>query len=244
LNLVGKDSAEEVSYFKNYEVVLKEIYAYFAISHQKWQHLKLFQSLDNKDLQLAILRVVSTRWLSLSNAVSNLHQIIFSIKDVLYDEAFNDSCTKTRQWAKALYDDIDSEFILATKYLADILSIINDDIAPTCGYYLREYINDTLEFDELPSIFKEFALAFIKNLCQRFPNVGIYNAIQIFDFSQIPVNTREMVTFGENEIQVLEAKLGLKNYKELGFVEGWKRIFDSSQFIILYPNESKKVLET
>ncbi|CAG8851783.1 5958_t:CDS:2, partial [Gigaspora margarita] len=242
LNLVGKDSAEEVSYFKNYKVVLKEIYIYFATSHQKWQHLKLFQSLDNEDPQLAILRVVNA----------------------LYDEAFNDSCTKTRQWAKALYDDNDSEFILATKYLANILSIItiksitlefigyeDDDIAPTCEYYLREYINNTLEFDELPSIFKEFALAFIKNLCQRFPDVGIYNAMRIFDFSQIPVNTREIVTFKENEIQVLgkfygkfkqhndmnfsakvnriellkewrEAKLVLKNYKKLDFVEGWK----------------------
>ncbi|CAG8763530.1 15065_t:CDS:2, partial [Gigaspora rosea] len=248
LNLVGKDSAEEVSYFKGYEFTLKEIYAYFAPSHQKWKHFKLFQSLDNEDPQLSILRVVSTRWLSLSNAVSNLHQIIFSIKDALYDKALNDSCVKTRHRAKALYDDIDSKFILATKYLADLLSIISkltkifqsdyvalsdvykqlnvaiesitleftgyedDDIAPTCGYFLREYI---------------------------FPDVGIYNAMRIFDFSQIPISPREMVTFRENEIQPLEwheAKLGLKNYKELGFVEGWRRIFDSSQFAILYPN--------
>ncbi|CAG8728790.1 20588_t:CDS:2, partial [Cetraspora pellucida] len=177
LNLVGKDSADE-------------------------QHLKLFQSLDNEDPQLAILHVISTRWLSLSNAVSNLHQIIFSIKDALYNKALNDFCIKTRQRANTLYNDIDSEFILATKYLADILSIISD----------------TIEYDELPSVFKEFAISFIKNLCQRFPNV-------------------------ENEIQLLEllkewreVKLVLKNYKELDFVEGWKRIFDSSKFLILYPN--------
>ncbi|KAF0424731.1 zinc finger protein [Gigaspora margarita] len=79
-----------------------------------------------------------------------------------------------------------------------------------------------------------------------------------------------MVTFGENEIQVLgefygkfkqhndtnfsakvnriellkewrEAKLVLKNYKELDFVEEWKRIFDSSQFVILYPNVTEIV---
>ncbi|CAG8781295.1 27075_t:CDS:2 [Gigaspora margarita] len=184
LNLVGKDSAEEVSYFKY-----------------------------NEDPQLSILCVVNA----------------------LYDEALNDSCVKTRQQAKALYDDIDSEFILATTYLADLLSII-------------KYIYDTIEYDELHSIFKKFALLFIKNLCRRFSDVGIYNAMRIFDFSQIPTSPREMVTFRENKIQLLdnfygkfkqyndthfpakvnriellkewyEAKLVLKNYKELGFIE-------------------------
>ncbi|CAG8507876.1 2858_t:CDS:2 [Gigaspora margarita] len=107
--------------------VIIEIYAYFVTSYQKWQHLKLFQLLDNKDSQ---------------------------------------------QWAKALYNAIDSEFILATKYFADVLSIISkltkifqldyialsnvymqlnaaiesitlefigyedNDIVPTCEYYL------------------------------------------------------------------------------------------------------------
>ncbi|CAG8608681.1 10494_t:CDS:2 [Dentiscutata heterogama] len=262
LNLVGKDLAEEVSYFKGYEFTLKEIYAYFATSHQKWKYLKLFQSLDNEDSQLSILCVVSTRWLSLSNAVSNLHQIIFSIKDALYDEALNDFCAKTRQQAKALYDNIDSEFILATKYLADLLSIISkltkifqsdyvalsdiymqlniaiesitlefigyedDDIAPTCGYFLREYICDTIEYDELPSIFKEFALSFIKNLHQRFPNIeneilllgNFYGKFKQYDDIHFLAKV--------NRIELLkvwrETKLVLKNYKELGFVEGWR----------------------
>ncbi|CAG8492003.1 18823_t:CDS:2, partial [Gigaspora rosea] len=263
LNLVGKDSAEEISYFKNYEVVLKEIYAYFATSHQKWQHLKLFQSLDNEDPQLAILHIVSTRWLSLSNAVSNLYQIIFSIKDALYDEAFNDPCAKTRQRAKALYDDIDSEFILATKYLANILSIISK----LTKIFQSDYVALSDVYMQLNVAIESIILEFIgyEDDDIRFPDIGIYNAMRIFDFSQIPVNTREIVTFGENEIQLLaefygkfkqhndtnfsakvnriellkewrEAKLVLKNYKELGFVEGWKRIFDSSQFVILYPN--------
>ncbi|KAF0561097.1 zinc finger protein [Gigaspora margarita] len=79
-----------------------------------------------------------------------------------------------------------------------------------------------------------------------------------------------MVTFGKNEIQLLgdfyrkfkqyndthfpakvnriellkewrEAKLVLKNYKELGFVEEWRRIFNSSQFAIFYPNAAEIV---
>jgi len=81
----------------------------------------MFQNLDEEDPQLSILCIVSTRWLSLFNAVSNLHQIIFSIIDALDDDATNNSCNKTRQRAQRLYEDVDSEFILATKFLADIL---------------------------------------------------------------------------------------------------------------------------
>ena len=35
LNLVKKDIAKEVLYFEDYEVTLKEIYAYFDSSHQQ-----------------------------------------------------------------------------------------------------------------------------------------------------------------------------------------------------------------
>ncbi|CAG8814274.1 4302_t:CDS:2 [Gigaspora margarita] len=149
---------------------------------------------------------------------------------------FNNPCAKTRQQAKALYDNINLEFILATKYLADILSIISkltkifqsdyialsnvymqlniaiesillefigykdDNIALTFGYYLQEYINNTLEYNKLASIFKEFALAFIKNLYQRFFNITKVNRNKLLKEWQ-------------------EAKVVLKNYKELGFVK-------------------------
>ena len=81
----------------------------------------MFQSLDKEDPQLSVLRIINTRWLSLSNAVSNLHQIIFSIISALDDDATNNKCNKTQQRAQRLREDIDSEFILATKFLADIL---------------------------------------------------------------------------------------------------------------------------
>jgi hypothetical protein len=121
LNLAGKDSAKDIPYFEDYEVTLKEIYNYFVSSHQRWQHLKIFQNLDEENSQLSVLRVVNTRWLSLSNAISNLHQIIFSVIDALEDDMNNNTCNKTRQRAQRIYEDLDSEFILATKFLADIL---------------------------------------------------------------------------------------------------------------------------
>ncbi|CAG8854895.1 45909_t:CDS:2, partial [Gigaspora margarita] len=94
LALAGKDSAKDVLYFLDYEITIKELYTYFANSHSRWQNLQLIQAQDNETPELSILQVVSTRWLSLSNAVSNLHQIIFSEIDALQADAVNNSTTK------------------------------------------------------------------------------------------------------------------------------------------------------
>ena len=49
------------------------------------QNLKMIQD-ALEDLQLNILNIVNTRWLSMSNSVKNLHQILDSIIDALrYD---------------------------------------------------------------------------------------------------------------------------------------------------------------
>jgi len=52
------------------------------------QNLKLMQDI-NEDLQLNILNIINTRWLSMSNVVHNLHQIIFSVIDALNDDLAN-----------------------------------------------------------------------------------------------------------------------------------------------------------
>src|ERR1043166_9827556 len=94
--------------------------------------------------------------------------------------------------------------------------------------------------------------------------------MKIFDFNQIPTKQNEMAIYGKYEIKILgdfygsfkhqneqffpakvnktgliqewrEAKLLLKSYQEFNFVDGWRRIFTSSQFLILYPNLSKVV---
>ncbi|CAG8449832.1 16572_t:CDS:2, partial [Funneliformis caledonium] len=54
--------------------------------------------------------------------------------------------------------------------------------------------------------------------------------------------SNEIAIYGEHEIKILEwreAKLLLKNYQEFNFINGWRRIFTSSQFLTLYPNLSK-----
>jgi hypothetical protein len=82
LHLAGKDAANEVQYFKKYEAICKKLYPYFSGSYKRMLNLKMIQE-SNDDLQLAILNIITTRWLSLSNVVKNLYQILMSIIDVL-----------------------------------------------------------------------------------------------------------------------------------------------------------------
>jgi hypothetical protein len=51
-------------------------------------HLKMIeQSLDDPDLVL--LKIIKTRWLSLSNVISNLHRILTSVVVALEEDSAN-----------------------------------------------------------------------------------------------------------------------------------------------------------
>ncbi|GBB98646.1 hypothetical protein RclHR1_03290004 [Rhizophagus clarus] len=82
LYLIRKDTANEVQYFKKYEATCKELYSYFSGSYKRMLNLKMIQE-SNDDPQLAILNIINTCWLSLSNVVKNLYQILDSIIDAL-----------------------------------------------------------------------------------------------------------------------------------------------------------------
>src|SRR6185369_3366000 len=60
-----------------------------------------------------------TRWLSFSNSVSNLHQIMGSVLSAL-----SENINKGDKLAEVLYEQIDQTFISATKYLADLTNIL------------------------------------------------------------------------------------------------------------------------
>ncbi|CAG8551694.1 5703_t:CDS:2 [Ambispora gerdemannii] len=42
LALAGKDSATTVPYFMDYEVTIKDLYAYFGASHNRWRNLRIY----------------------------------------------------------------------------------------------------------------------------------------------------------------------------------------------------------
>jgi hypothetical protein len=75
------------------------------------QNLKLIQEM-NDDTQLIILNIINTRWLSMSNVVHNLHQIIFSIIDVLNDDINNAENSRDKIRASQLIDNLDPNFQL------------------------------------------------------------------------------------------------------------------------------------
>jgi len=124
LHLAGQDAAREVSYFKEYENICKQLYGYFSGSYKRMQNLKLIQDM-NDDPQLTILNIINTRWLSMSNVVHNLHQIIFSIIDALNDDMTNAENSRDKIRASQLIDYLDPNFIISTMFLADLMYILS-----------------------------------------------------------------------------------------------------------------------
>ncbi|CAG8549131.1 9580_t:CDS:2, partial [Dentiscutata heterogama] len=137
LALAGKDSAKDVPYFLDYEITIKELYAYFANSHSRWQNLQIFQAQNEKSLELAILQVVSTRWLSLSNSVSNLYQIIFFVIDVLQNDVINNSTAKSQQPFSDIHQELNKTIHSIT---IEFIRYPDENIEPTLGTHLHDYL--------------------------------------------------------------------------------------------------------
>ncbi|CAG8698384.1 28572_t:CDS:2 [Racocetra persica] len=219
---------------------------------QRIMHLKMIEE-NIGDPQLTVLNIIETRWLSLSNIIQNLHQILNSISDALLED-LNENMI-----AQALYNSIDKNFIITTKFFADILGILKRmnllfqknnitihevktqlditihtiqvqflGVEPTWGIHLRKYIIDNeISPTELPIIITKFACAIVESLEKRFPNRIQIDAFHIFDLMALPVNNSDFQKYGEDEIKILEA---------------WKRIFlDLPTFNEIYPETAKLI---
>ncbi|CAG8763419.1 7798_t:CDS:1, partial [Cetraspora pellucida] len=116
LALASKDAAEQTPYFEVYDETVRQLYSYFSQSYSHLQTLRMIQhTLDEPNLD--ILQAIKTRWLSLSNVVNNLYQIINSVISALLEDV-----SKGQKTAQRLYNCIDQDFLIATYFLADILS--------------------------------------------------------------------------------------------------------------------------
>ncbi|CAI2199915.1 5730_t:CDS:1, partial [Funneliformis geosporum] len=79
----------------------------------------------------------NTRWLSMSNCVKNLHQILDSVIDALcYDAEFGEK-PSNQDLAKNLLDDLDYEFVISTKFFADLMFILTKLI----NIFQKEYVS-------------------------------------------------------------------------------------------------------
>ena len=150
LHLADQDAAKEVTYFKEYEVICKQLYGYFSGSYKRMQNLKLMQDI-NKDPQLTILNIINTRWLSISNVVHNLHQVIFSVIDALNDDMVNAENSKDRDRASQLVSNLDPEFIISIMFLADLMYILSKMI--------KTFKHDHIDLSELKHSLKTIILA-------------------------------------------------------------------------------------
>ncbi|CAG8691472.1 679_t:CDS:2, partial [Gigaspora margarita] len=98
--------------------------------------------------------------------------------------------------AEALYNSINENFIITTKFFADILG--------TLRINLHKYMNDNdIIAEELPVIVTKFACAAIESLEKRFSNQIQIDAFHIFDPRTLPIENSNFQKYGKDEIETL-----------------------------------------
>jgi len=93
---------------------------------------------------------------------------------------------------KATIDSISEDFIGS------------EDIQPKYGIILHNYMDQKeINSGNLPNFIKDFAIAIIGALKERFPNSELYDALSIFDTKLLPKTESQMTTYGFKEISLL-----------------------------------------
>jgi hypothetical protein len=137
--------------------------------------------------------------------------------------------------AKALYEQLDDNFISATMYLADLTNILkklinafqlehlsvshfnlqldvaiktienefigSEEVPPNYGTIFKKYLEDNYDF--IPSFVREYSIAIINAIKNRFPEYELYSAFSIFDPKELPDDDTELVLYGNQEIEIL-----------------------------------------
>ncbi|RIB23959.1 hypothetical protein C2G38_2242329 [Gigaspora rosea] len=194
---IGSDGARKIN---GVAAKLKEIYPFLTEHHcilhclvlaGKDAAKKIIEK-DSGDPELVLLQIVTTRWLSFSNVVKNLHQIINSVVEALLEDSLTD------KMAKFLHSEIDNNFYLATYYLADILGYLRWLTLLFQANYISLFdiklqLNATInaittEFIEVPLFVQDFAKAVIESLKERFPDHDLIDSFRILDPKELPTD--------------------------------------------------------
>ena len=230
LHLAGKDASDEVEYFQQYEKILRNLYSYFSKSHKRQNLLKLMQEF-NDEPTLKVLNLCDTRWLSLSNSVHNLHQIMNSVL-----AALNDDMLEGDEHASVLLEKLDCDFISVTMFLADLTNILkrlikifqldnlslseykpnidatikeittefigDGEVPPNYGMIFKNYLEQN--HLPVPSFVKDYSLAMIKAINSRFPDFELFSSFKIFDPNELPDIEDDLNLYGWSEIEFLD----------------------------------------
>ena len=187
----------------------------------------------NDEPVLEVLNIVETRWLSLSNVIGNLYKIMDSVfaslnKDFLegekaakmlislLDENFEittmflaDLTNTLKRLIKIFQSDYVALSHLKPHLKAAIDSISedfigNNNVEPTYGIILRNYMDRKgIHSNNLPSFIKDFAIAIVEALKERFPNSELYDVLSIFDPKLLPKSEKQMKNYEIKEITIL-----------------------------------------
>ena len=85
------------------------------------------------------------------------------------------------------------------------------DVLPNYGVIFRKYLD---EYNQLvPSFVREYSLAIIESISNRFPESELYFSFNIFDPKELPDDERDLIVYGINEVAFLD-----KFYGETKFV--------------------------
>ncbi|CAG8709199.1 14954_t:CDS:2, partial [Dentiscutata heterogama] len=194
LALASKDAAEQTPYFETYDKIIRQLYSYFNI-----------------------LQVIKTQWLSLSNVVNNLYQIINLVISALLENT-----TKSQKTAQQLYNSIDQDFLIATHFLADILSQLHclslvfqadyvsvSEVTMQVNAVIESITADFIGKANIQPTFGTILLRFMNQqnilphdlpLFLRFPDHKLISLFKIFDPKQLPTNHCLILTYGNYEI--------------------------------------------
>ncbi|CAG8601128.1 11660_t:CDS:2 [Dentiscutata heterogama] len=217
LALASKDAAEQTPYFEVYDKTVRQLY---------------------NESNLDILQVIKTRWLSLSNVVNNLYQIINSVISALLEDVSKaDILSQLRRLSLVFQADYASVSEVTIQVDAIIESI-------------------TIDFIDLPLFVREFTINTVKNIKLRFPDRVLINSFKIFDPKQLPTDRYLISIYGNSEIIKIGNFYGtskkttdnlaqewriirslLFNYRNLHITKAWHSILQENQdFALIYPN--------
>ncbi|CAG8477749.1 16840_t:CDS:2 [Rhizophagus irregularis] len=100
------------------------------------------------------------------------------------------------EFAKNLLDELDWEFVISTKYLADLMFILTKS--------------------KLPSFIKSFSEAIINSIKSRFPQSDLYHSFRIFDLKLSPIKENELGNYGNDDIKKLSDYYGVDKMDDEG----------------------------
>ena len=171
-----------------------------------------------------------TRWLSFSNSVSNLHKIMKSVLSTLNDyinegdklaeilyEQLDDTFILTTMYLadltnilKKLINTFQLEHLSISHFKLELDIAIktietefigSEEVPPNYGTIFKKHLEDN--YNSIPSFVREYSIAIINAIKNRFPESELYNAFSIFDLKELPDDDRELVLYGNQEIEFL-----------------------------------------